>query len=420
MAKRILVLLLVFGAFQVKAADLLVEEFGLSPAYSSIQTAVTAAADGDRIIIRNRVGNIPWVENITINKSLEFLSYDNDTFFVVQGNYTIAPSTGRVVSIIGMRNTSGSISSSTSGSGRTTVNIFDSYIQSGIILFNDNGFDLNVVGSELDDGSITFRYGNIIGNDIADNNTTGLINVQTDGTASNDFIKIYGNKLNNTSTSTSTQVSCIYSISSSHFLDIRNNLCVTRAKGIYIDNTKNSSAEILRIYNNSIAILSGTTSSSLDAYGIYLEAVGSSAIVEVMNNLIDIQATSSTPDHQGIYSVTASGQRNVYYNVVDNSSTFNGQITGSWTVNTNNTTTVAVSLNTITAASTASVDNGNPANQFFDINLTRNDAGALGGSFTLDNFFPLHSGSARVYLVDFPFNIRQGNTLSIQAESFDR
>lgn len=68
--KQITLLILIIFYLQSFAADRVVEEFGFPPAYSSIGAAVAAANDGDRIIIINRSGNIPWIENITINKSL--------------------------------------------------------------------------------------------------------------------------------------------------------------------------------------------------------------------------------------------------------------------------------------------------------------------------------------------------------------
>ena len=90
---------------QIRANDIVVEEFGLPPAYATITDAVNAAADGDRIIIKNRAGNIPWIENVIITKALEFLPFENDTFFVVQGNYTVNIASGKTVTFIGMRNT---------------------------------------------------------------------------------------------------------------------------------------------------------------------------------------------------------------------------------------------------------------------------------------------------------------------------
>ena len=94
----------------------IVEEFGSAPTYPNVASAVAAAVDGDRILVKNRAGDIPWIENITIDKSLQFLSYVDNGFFVVQGTYSIVPATGRQVTIIGMRNTAGGIQAATGSS----------------------------------------------------------------------------------------------------------------------------------------------------------------------------------------------------------------------------------------------------------------------------------------------------------------
>ena len=51
--------------------------------------------------------------------------------------------------------------------------------------------------------------------------------------------------------------------------------------------------------------------------------------------------------------------------------------------------------------------------------FTVGDAGAYGGSYTLANF-PLHTGSARVYMTGHPFNVRSGATLRVRATAWDR
>src|SRR5689334_3359014 len=118
--KKLLALAALTSALSASATDRIVEEFGISPTYPNITSAVTAAVDGDRIVIKNRAGNIPWIEDITVDKNLQFLSFTNDDFFYVQGTYTINAATGRKVTIIGMRNTAGGIIGSGSGSPRDT------------------------------------------------------------------------------------------------------------------------------------------------------------------------------------------------------------------------------------------------------------------------------------------------------------
>src|ERR1700751_1624498 len=102
--KKTLLLILTAIVFRGAATDLIVQESGPIGTYSSISSAVAAAVAGDRVIVNNRIGNVPWNENVTITKPLEILSTAADTFFIVQGNYTISLASQGTVTIIGMKN----------------------------------------------------------------------------------------------------------------------------------------------------------------------------------------------------------------------------------------------------------------------------------------------------------------------------
>lgn len=418
MKKQLLLLFMMVSAIaNVHAADLLVEEFGVLPVYSSIGDAVSAASDGDRIIIRNRAGNIPWVENISINKSLTFLPFDNDTFFVVQGTYTIVPADNREVNIIGMKNTNGFIYGNAIGntSARTVVNFLGCYLVNGGFSIGSHGYNATVAHTVLDNGTIYIRHGLVLGCDITTSSTAGGINVQSETATTNEVIKLYGNKI--TSNSTSTSAYGINWTSSSHFFDIRNNFIEQRNIGIYISNTRNSNLELNKLYNNTVTFVSTTSSSP---YGIYCTSTSSSSVIEIMNNLVDINTTYSA-SHYGIYNASSSPQVNCYFNTLDGGITGARRVVGSYTVSSNNTAgTVTTDATGNNVTGSVGIDAGNPSNVFYDLDLTTNDCGAYGGSYTLANFFPIHAGSARVHLLNYPFNVRQGSTLNINAKTYDR
>lgn len=395
------------------ATDLVVEEFGTSPAYASIASAVAASVDGDRILIRNRAGNIPWIENITINKSLELLSYDNDTFFVVQGNYYITAAASRKVSIIGMKNLSGGIlSGTTTGVNKiTTVNVFDCYIAYGSVYLNAVDFNTTVAGSTIANGTVYITSGSIVGNSITNggSSTAEVVTVYNTSGFQSDTVFIIGNKIKGTNIGTAS----VYCNSNASILHIKNNYIVHQYQGIYLLTCANT-AIANYIYNNTVF----EEVYNFSNYGIYFGTIPSNAIVEVMNNVVD---ANSSGTKYGIYGSNINGQANAYYNHIDNS--FNTTVGGGFTFAGNNTTNVAVNFNTTTGVLTpgdASINGGNPANPFYDLDLTAGDAGAYGGSLSLTNFFPLHNGAARIYSVTFPFNIRSGNTLNVKANAYDR
>lgn len=403
-----LIALLAIPAF---AADRIVEEFGVSPTYPNINAAVTAAVDGDRIIIKNRAGDIPWIETVSITKSLQFLSYVDNGFFIVQGNWTVTAANGREVTIIGMRNTAGNITGTgTSNIRETKVRVMDSHLVAGYIQFNSDAFDAQVVGNRLESGYIRINFGNVVGNDVTSASGAEAVRVTpTSTTFANDTCHIVGNKLQGP-----LSYEGIYVNTRAQVVHIRNNWIRHGWMGIEIQGG-NSQGVANLIWNNSIQCYTGSSTT----YGISIANTTSGSIWEVMNNVVGTTWTIGTT--RGINNDSGnSGQINVYYNHVH--STMSVPIDVGFTFIGNNTTNQPVTFNAdgTFLNAPAAINGGNPAAPFYDLDLSAGDAGAYGGSYTLTNFFPLHTGAARVYMTGHPFNVRQGSTLRVKANSFDR
>ena len=84
-------LLCIISLGTIKAADLYVRNLVAGGSYPTISAAITAANDGDHIIIRPKTNNVPYLENLTINKSLTFASEINFSNYYVQGTTSIVP-----------------------------------------------------------------------------------------------------------------------------------------------------------------------------------------------------------------------------------------------------------------------------------------------------------------------------------------
>lgn len=280
--------LALFLASQLSAVDRIVEEFGQPPAFSSITAAVNAAQDGDRIIIKNRAGEIPWIEDITIDKSLQFLSFANDDFFIVQGTYTIEFIQGLEVDIVGMRNTNGSIGqgSAASGNRAAKVRVLDSWMQNGGISLSSNFFDTDIVGCKIENGQVRLAIGNLIGNDITasgsgTNSITGNLIWVNNATSTflGDTCLVVGNRINyNTSAN------------SNYALVVRNNQQVVHIKNNFItytnrglDITAGISQPIPNlIWNNTF--LGASSFNTSTSYAIRIFNTSANSIWEVMNN----------------------------------------------------------------------------------------------------------------------------------------
>jgi hypothetical protein len=66
------------------------------------------------------------------------------------------------------------------------------------------------------------------------------------------------------------------------------------------------------------------------------------------------------------------------------------------------------------------VDAGNPMNSYLDLDLSRNNIGCWGGSYSMQNFFPLVNGqSSRVNYVSTPRVVNLGGTVNVTAIGID-
>ncbi|MFA5782292.1 MAG: hypothetical protein WC868_08485 [Bacteroidales bacterium] len=403
MKKIMLFAALTIAAYTTKATDLVVQENGPVGTYASISAAITAAVDGDRIIINNRPGGLYWAEDLTINKSLQFLSYADTIRFKYQGTVTITPAVGREITIIGMENNIGSIIASVNSPAgtRTKVNIFNCLLTAGSINFDYNYFDINLVSNILNGGNVTIRYGKLIGNMITTAGSTNGVIINTDAIASNDSIQIIGNKIYSTSYSISLNTSAQYFFVSNNLL-------------------KNTTSTVL-IFVGAIKTASGLNSILNNSfYGfsdIYLSGI-SGYRLEILNN---VAYTTNSGYYFLYFNGGTVGTINASYNYMHSNLSFssstgytnNGTNVFSTNVTYSNSTTL------INSGSSPAINGAHPGKFYYDLDLTRGDAGCYGSSWTLNNFFPI-SGSSRVYMITSPRAAISGSIINIKADGFDR
>jgi hypothetical protein len=401
--KLMMITVLVSFTITNYAADLCVAENGAGGCYSSISDAINAASNGDRIIIAPKAGGSAYAENLSISKSLQLLCNTEGGQWAMQGNITITPAVGRNITFIGMKNMLGNITSTgNSPSGtRTRVNILNSEIVSGNIDFVYDNFDASIISTVLSDGYVGIKYGKVIGCDISSQNkyyTYGSsLYVGEDATPTNDTILIIGNKIK-------TFVNYgygIFNLTQNQYVYIANNYIKQEVASYYTYAIGLSYGNTIR--KNTTVSMSGIT-------GIYLSAVNSNAYFDIYNNL-----TLGTSGY-GVYLGSGTGPVSYSYNFMSNPLTIYN-ITDNGTNNTSSNTVLDVDGKPMSGSD--AINGGSPDEAYYDLNLTKNDVGAYGGSFTLDNYFPI-TGAARVYHVQAPRKITLGSTLDVKAFSFDR
>jgi hypothetical protein len=392
----------------IKATDLVVAAGGAGGAYGSINAALAAAAPNDRIIVYPQAGGGAYSDtNIRITKSIQILSANEGAYYAVDAPViNITPSTAGInVTIIGMKLLTGSIFStiaSPTGS-RSTINLLNDSLSDGLISINHDNYDLTVASSHVQAG-LTFRFGKAIGNIIR-----SAVTINSDASVNNplDTILVIGNKIYNY---TASSYSGIYWNSTSHFFSIQNNFITLTypingyGVGVNVVTSKNSNAGVNAIINNTIY-----KTVAYYATGVYYTGATISS-VEVLNNLsVGI----------GTYAVQiGTGNASVHYNFFTNATLYGFTNDGTNIVATN-TTLNAEGLNTNPSSNT--INGGTPDSAYADIDLTRNDVGCYGGSFTLNNFFPITSNDwARVILVTAPRRVLVNGTIHVKAIGFDK
>jgi hypothetical protein len=387
------------------AADLVVAPGGSGGSYASLNAALTAANAGDRIIVYPHAGSGSYTETaITITKSIQILSANEGAYFGVDApSLTIAPATaGASITIMGLRLFTASITATAAApaGSRCTVNIIHDSIAQGNITFDQNNFDVTV-GSSYVTGSTTLRYGRVLGNIV-----TNTITVNSDATPSNDTVVIVGNRIDLYSTQNGIQWN-----STANYFGIYNNYIgcnynsAATNTGINIATAKNSLSGSNAIINNTINKPAGSY-----YYAIYATNPVNS-FTEIQNNLI-----FGNIYFGGI--LVGSGTFSVHYNQMS-SFHIGGFINDGTNIQATN-----LSLNTlgvVTNALSSTINGGNPDLAYSDINLSRNDIGCYGGSFTHDNYFPITSNDwARVLLVNAPRRVMVNSTIQVKALGFDK
>jgi len=393
--KKQLLLIAIAGLFtsMANAADLYVRASGANGAYTTVSAAITAAANGDRIIIQPKTDGSAYVENLTINKSLTFVSETNYNKYFIRGTININPAAGRVVTISNLNSGNFTIynviaTGPTTG-GRTTINLFNCNLNN--VDTTPANTTTNMSGCTVG-GYVFFSHGRITGNRVQ---RMTAYNTSSDTSLAADDVEIIGNSAS----------SIIANQQSSYNFKFYNNF--TSGFGVYATKAGGSN----EIVNNTVYDPNGG-----DVAPIYITGngnPGSGGNVAIMNNAISfvVAQTNACIQSDNIAIVTAS------YNVSTNAFIVEGTITQS-----NNTGAVNMNFdNTAYTVTGGNVNAGNPAVQYTDLDLTRNDAGHYGGSNSWANYFPADNGGRpQVNYFITPRTILSTSTLNVSGSAYSK
>lgn len=364
------------------AADLYVRDFGAGGAYPTISAAITAASNGDRIIIKPKSGGVPYLENLTIDKSLTFVCENNFAKYIVQGSISITPFAGRVVTIHNLSLTNNITLTDETIGGRTTVNVFNSAVNA--VSASQPNSTLNVSGCVVNT-IISLYHGRVTGNKCLQ---IEVNNQAIDTNPAADDIELIANAITTTG-------SGIVMDQKNYAFKILNNFLTSSA--VSISSLKTGSNNEIR--NN--VINNGSTS----AIVINL-ASGGTGFISVLNNILTSSSTSGNYAEIQNLGGVATASVYAFYNMSASSFTTIGVTSAG-----NNIGNAAISINTGAYLATGPNSNaGYPEDEYADIDLTRNDIGNFGGSDSWSNYWPAASNKPQVNYLNTPRRIYAGTT----------
>jgi len=401
--------------FNAYSADLIVAEGGQGGAYATINDAYNAALDGDRILVYPKANGVAYAENVTIAKDVDISSAENGVKFGYQGTITInggsIPLNSEII-LSGLLIHSGNI---TWGShpigGRLNVRVVNCKLNAGYINLQANYLSAYIAGDSIINGYVLFAHGHLLGCYIENSSINASpVSVNSNPTITGESTYIVGNTIKTPNINAP-----IYGINYQNiynYAQISNNAIQLRNSngyhfGMYVMGTDNLAGRTT--INNNVIYNSGST-----AYGIYLFGpyYGTNSYFDIHNNII------ATTGSYAIYQVYNSILTEASYNFIDSG------ITGFYNVINNGTNTVANMISFLNLADfsqnggSPAINGGNPDAAHTDLDLSRNDAGVFGGSFSHENFY--NGGAASVGFVLAPRRVLSGETISIEASGFDR
>lgn len=396
------------------AADIKVDKTGaISGSVTTISAAITAAADGDRIIVFPSGGT--YLENVTINKSLTILCAGEGEYFYLTGQVKYVGANGREITVIGMHQLGSDSAQGTVGVGsRCIVNIVDCEIN-GTVIFNQDGYDVNILYNSIY-AATEIRYGKVIANQIGfntnENPLLGEIRVTAENVAygQGDTIFIIANRTVKTD-NYNINASLSFDNPNQRYFIANNSLRNGTLNSTSYTSTRtavniancymvDSANTFINNYLSAIETGAGCTTASTYA-AVQLKGIKTDNCV---NNIIKNRYSSSYGcgmlGMRGDYNFYDSYRLYPLTGILDNNYWNSGLgVSISYDANTGKVNT---------GSGNSGVDGGKPGVNFMDIDLTRANLGTYGGPYSQEQYWDTDNpqgGRARVFLLNMPASI---------------
>lgn len=381
--KTLLSLLTIASSLCASATDLLVAIGGGGGVHPSISSALAAAVDGDRILVAPGVYN----ESLIITKSLEIQSNSSSLRYWVNGNMFFSPASpnARTTTVISMVLSGNVTDNGISAPAGSTLRMIDCRVNS---VFSIGANIRYVLFSDSVMSGTTLCKADVVDCYLLSNSTTSPALSFSATTTASPFNHVVGNEI------VSQPGAIAPLVQASALLPIRMENNIIRLE-------LNDALNVLPT-----ALLTATSPGTLLNNSII--RVGTTAW-----KLVDCQ--EDDPNYH-------LDVRNNFSSSVNapTIATNGAPVTQGYNVFVANLTQVVIATGAPVPGSLA-INAGDPDAAYTDLDLSRNDAGCYGGSFTRDNFDDPMPTTALVLFVNVPRRTTTGAfSIPITIDGFDR
>ncbi|MCX6896999.1 MAG: hypothetical protein NTZ16_16245 [Verrucomicrobia bacterium] len=405
----------------LSATDLRVEENGTSGAYTTINAALAAANAGDRIYVYPKYGGAAYVENLILTlTNIQLINATEGQRFKVDGTITLNAG----CQLIGaeLTNIDSTVSHIIDGGGsNSNVRIINCKVIAGNVIASATGAKTWIDNDSIMNGFISFYNGRISGCYVKGSSPFGCIQLLSGAPTSNDTALVVGNKVEHymyvdNSWAVWLNSSSVFTYASNNYIHSYNPFYVNSGIGLNFYGAKYSPSSSAgnSIINNTVC-KTGTVTSFNNNFQVILTT---STCIAFYNN---ISISIGQPSLMGFFFNGIDGV-NFEYNYDINSATpfvkGNSAGTFSSTNISNSNSSIDINTGSLNGGSDA-INGGHPSALYLDLDLTRNDAGCYGGSYSLANFMVSETG-ARVLFMKAPRTVFATFPITISGEGVDK
>ncbi len=371
--------------------------------FNSISAAISACVNGDRVIIPAGTYNEP---SITIDKSITIMPQVAGTIVNLNADITITGFGGMKLQLIGIsmiaRNIYTNAFTGGSATSRAKVSLID--CKADNFFFENNWYELNVIRC-TNLSSVRFRYGNII----LSNTSTLYVSDEPLQNLSNSRILIIQDSIDHIEFRNDDHSCVLANCLLRELFFWKWNTLATNTNYIR-NNDFQSGAKLLMGYgapgynqefssNNFLGSLIYSQNADGCGTGYYDGVIGGCGYNVYFNSSYSLFPYPTTA---GFFKWT--------YNGIDLPCTIPGS--GNPLV-----------LTKIIGSTGTNTNTGNPAHDYYDLDLTVNDRGRSGGPYGTVNYFPSsnpNNSKAFIFDLDMPSDLFPGQQVNIKAKGYHK